>query len=87
MSLPGTTERAFDDAFEVESLASGYTKRLLTDDDRALFLDPGPLFDSLNPAQPKQWAEYQKQNGAAYSARKASGARSPSPIAASTLRS
>lgn len=64
MSTPVTTEKAFEDAIEGALLGHGYTKRLHTDFDRALGLDPGPLFDFLNATQPKEWAAFQKQHGA-----------------------
>ncbi len=63
MSAPQTTEKAFEDTIESALLASGYSKRLHTDYDRSLSLDPGPLFDFLNATQPKEWAKYQKQHG------------------------
>jgi type I restriction enzyme R subunit len=64
MSLPEITERAFEDAIEEALLASGYTKRLHNDYDRALCLDSGQRLDFLSATQPKGWAKYQKQHGA-----------------------
>lgn len=64
MTEPDLSERAFEDAIEAHLLASGYRKRLHTDYDRGLCLDPGPLFDFLNATQPKEWARYSKEHGA-----------------------
>lgn len=63
MNTPVTTEKAFEDAIETALLDHGYAKRVHSDFDRALSLDPGPLFDFLNATQPKEWANYQKQHG------------------------
>ena len=59
-----TSERDFEATIEADLLASGFRKRRPQDYDRALCLDPGPLFDFIRATQIATWEKLKQQHGA-----------------------
>ena len=58
-----TSEKDFEATIEADLLASGFRKRQPQDYDRALCLDPGPLFDFIRATQIRTWDKLKQQHG------------------------